>query len=318
MDKIGQIPKGRQNGFNLERKFPWQQNHCSRRAFSPDIFAILTPQPREERTVTRPIESIDPALLLSAYAQGIFPMADGADDPSVHWVEPRLRAILPLGDFRLSHSLKKVIVSDRFRVTTDTAFADMVALCAEPADDRPTTWINPVIRASYDRLFQIGHAHSVECWLDGELVGGLYGVTLGRAFFGESMVSRARDASKVALAHLVARLIAGGWKLLDCQFITPHLASLGAIEIRQADYLARLYSVLAGGDGGASLGGASLGGVAGVAGAGAAGVAVPSPPFVAGDWGALDALGAAADLGADRSTGSPPGYVIAQLLTKTS
>ena len=116
----------------------------------------------------------------------------------------------------------------------------------------------------------------------------------------------------------VARLIAGGWKLLDCQFITPHLASLGAIEIRQADYLARLYSVLAGGDGGATLGGATGAGAAGAAGAGPAGVAVPSPPFVAGDWGALDALGAAADLGADRSTGSPPGYVIAQLLTKTS
>lgn len=236
-------------------------------------------------------------------------MADGADDPSVHWVEPRLRAILPLDGFRLSHSLKKTIVADRFRVTTDAAFADMVALCAEPADDRPTTWINPVIKASYDRLFQIGHAHSVECWQDGELVGGLYGVSLGRAFFGESMVSRARDASKVALAHLVARLIAGSWKLLDCQFITPHLASLGAIEIRQADYLARLYSVLAGGDG-------TVGGV----GAGAAGVSPPSPPFVAGDWGALDALGAAAppDFVAAGATGSPPGYVIAQLLTKTS
>ena len=236
-------------------------------------------------------------------------MADGADDPSVHWVEPRLRAILPLAGFRLSHSLKKTIVADRFRVTTDTAFADMVTLCAEPADDRPTTWINPVIKASYDRLFQIGHAHSVECWLDDELVGGLYGVSLGRAFFGESMVSRARDASKVALAHLVARLRAGGWKLLDCQFITPHLASLGAIEIRQADYLARLYSVLAGGDG-----------AAGGAGAGAATVSPPSPPFVAGDWRALDALGAATapDFVAEGATGSPPGYVIAQLLTKTS
>lgn len=236
-------------------------------------------------------------------------MADGADDPSVHWVEPRLRAILPLDGFRLSASLKKTIVADRFRVTTDSVFADMVALCAEPAGDRPTTWINPVIKASYDRLFQIGHAHSVECWQDGELVGGLYGVSLGRAFFGESMVSRARDASKVALAHLVARLRAGGWKLLDCQFITPHLASLGAIEIRQADYLARLYSVLAGGDG-----------AAGGAGAGAAGGSPPSPPFVAGDWGALDALGAATapDFVATGATGSPPGYVIAQLLTKTS
>ena len=235
-------------------------------------------------------------------------MADGADDPSVHWVEPRLRAILPLDGFHLSKSLKKVIVPDRFRVTTDTAFRAMMALCAEPADDRPTTWINPVIKTSYERLFQLGHAHSVECWLDGELVGGLYGVSLGRAFFGESMVSRARDASKVALAHLVARLKAGGWKLLDCQFITPHLASLGAIEIPQADYLARLYSVLSDG---AALGvGAALGAGAGVG----AGAAAPSPPFVAGDWGALDALGAG-DLGVACWTGSPPGYVIAQLLT---
>jgi leucyl/phenylalanyl-tRNA--protein transferase len=235
-------------------------------------------------------------------------MADGADDPSVHWVEPRLRAILPLDGFHLSKSLKKVIASDRFRVTTDTAFRDMMALCAEPADDRPTTWINPVIKTSYERLFQLGHAHSVECWLDGELAGGLYGVSLGRAFFGESMVSRARDASKVALAHLVARLKAGGWRLLDCQFITPHLASLGAIEIPQADYLARLYSVLSDG--------AALGAGAAALGAGAAGAAAPSPPFVAGDWGALDALGAgAAGLGAARWTGSPPGYVIAQLLT---
>ncbi|WP_317152009.1 leucyl/phenylalanyl-tRNA--protein transferase [Sphingopyxis indica] len=250
--------------------------------------------------------------MLSAYAQGLFPMADGADDPSVHWVEPRLRAILPLDGFRLSRSLKKVIVSDRFRVTTDTAFARMMALCAEPAPDRPTTWINPLIEASYARLFRLGHAHSIECWQDGQLVGGLYGVSLGRAFFGESMVSRTRDASKVALAHLVARLIAGGWQLLDCQFLTPHLASLGAVEIPQADYLARLYSVLSSADG------AALGADEGTgAGAGVAASELPSPPFVAGDWGALDALGAAGrDAGV--STGSPPGYVIAQLLTNTS
>jgi len=235
-------------------------------------------------------------------------MADGADDPSVHWVEPRLRAILPLDGFHLSRSLKKVIVSDRFRVTTDAAFRAMMALCAEPADDRPTTWINPVIKTSYERLFQLGHAHSVEVWQGEELVGGLYGVSLGRAFFGESMVSRVRDASKVALAHLVARLIAGGWQLLDCQFLTPHLASLGAIEIPQGDYLARLYSVLSSADGGA------LGATEG-AGAGVAASELPSPPFVAGDWGALDALGAA---GLDGATGSPPGYVIAQLLTNTS
>ena len=231
-------------------------------------------------------------------------MADAADDPSVHWVEPRLRAILPLGGFHLSRSLKKAIVGEKFHVTTDRAFPAMVELCAEPAADRPSTWINPVIKASYDRLFRMGHAHSVECWAQGELVGGLYGVTLGRAFFGESMVSRVRDASKVALAHLVARLIAGGWRLLDCQFITPHLQSLGAIEIPQADYLARLYSVLSDEAG---------------AGDGARVSGVPSPPFAAGDWGALDALGtAAADFGAERATGSPPGYVIAQLLTNTS
>jgi len=239
-------------------------------------------------------------------------MADGADDPSVHWVEPRQRAILPLSGFRLSRSLRKVLLSDRFRVTTDTAFSDMVALCAEPASDRPTTWINPIITASYERLFRLGHAHSVECWQDGRLVGGLYGVSLGRAFFGESMVSRARDASKVALAHLVARLIAGGWRLLDCQFITPHLESLGAIEMPQADYLARLYSVLSGSDG---AGAAAAGAGAAAAGAGdSSPSALPAPPFVAGDWGALDALGAAGG----SATGSPPGYVIAQLLTKTS
>ena len=195
------------------------------------------------------VSAIDPALLLSAYAQGLFPMADGADDPSVHWVEPQIRAILPLGGFRLSHSLRKGIESDRFTVTTDTAFAETVALCAEAAPDRPTTWINGVIRASYAELFARGHAHSVECWQGSALVGGLYGVTLGRAFFGESMVSRARDASKVALAHLVARLRFGGWQLLDCQFITPHLASLGAVELPQRDYLKLLYSALAGGVG---------------------------------------------------------------------
>ena len=244
-------------------------------------------------------------------------MADGADDPSVHWVEPRQRAILPLDGFRLSRSLRKVLLSDRVRVTTDTAFSDMVALCAEPAPDRPTTWINPIIAASYERLFRLGHAHSVECWQDDRLVGGLYGVSLGRAFFGESMVSRVRDASKVALAHLVARLIAGGWRLLDCQFITPHLESLGAIEMPQADYLARLYSVLSGSDGaGAGVAGAGAGAGAVVGGA-ADSSSLPAPPFAAGDWGALDALGAAGrDAGV--STGSPPGYVIAQLLTNTS
>ena len=237
-------------------------------------------------------------------------MADSADDPSVHWVEPRLRAILPLGGFRLTRSLRKVLVADVFRVTTDRAFAQVVTLCAEAAEDRPSTWINPVIRASYDQLFALGHAHSVECWQGADLVGGLYGVSLGRAFFGESMVSRARDASKVALAHLVARLRIGGWQLLDCQFLTPHLASLGAIEMPQAAYLARLHSVFAGG--------ADAGAGAGAVGD-AEGAAFPSPPFPAGDWGALDALGAAdGDDAAFTTAGPPPGYIIAQLLTNTS
>lgn len=251
---------------------------------------------------------IAPELLLSAYAQGLFPMADGADDPSVHWVEPRRRAILPLDGFHLSRSLRKTIVRERFRVTTDTAFAAIMALCAESADDRPTTWINGVIHASYAELFARGHAHSVECWDGDTLVGGLYGVSLGRAFFGESMVSRRTDASKVALAHLVARLRVGGWELLDCQFLTEHLASLGAIEMSQAEYLRRLYSVL--GSGAAGSGDAGAGAAAGAG-------APPAPPFVAGDWGALDALTAgSATLG--RATGAPPGYVIAQLLTNTS
>jgi leucyl/phenylalanyl-tRNA---protein transferase len=245
--------------------------------------------------------TIDPALLLSAYAQGLFPMADGADDPSVHWIEPRLRAILPLDGFHLSRSLAKAVAAESFTVTVDTAFPAIVDLCAEAAADRPTTWINAIIRSSYAALFARGHAHSVECWQDGALVGGLYGVALGRAFFGESMVSRRTNASKVALAHLVARLRAGGWELLDCQFMTPHLASLGAVELPQKAYLRLLHSAVSGA------------GVGGGDGAGAeAGAAA------AGDWGALDAAGAAFAAGTGRATGSPPGKLIVQLLTKTS
>lgn len=262
------------------------------------------------------MDKIDPALLLSAYAQGIFPMSDGEDDPDVHWVEPRLRAILPLDGFHLSRSLKKTLRSERFTVTTDQCFDHMVALCAEAAPDRPSTWINPVIRASYADLHRMGYAHSVEVWQDELLVGGLYGVSLGRAFFGESMVSRRTDASKVALAHLVARLLAGGWQLLDCQFITDHLASLGAVEISQETYLRWLYSVLSGSLDGV-VGAEAVDGAAGAApSAGAGAVAMPSPPFATGDWGALDGL--FGSLGNTRSTASPPGYVIAQLLTNTS
>jgi leucyl/phenylalanyl-tRNA--protein transferase len=191
-------------------------------------------------------EPLDPAMLLKAYAAGIFPMADGRDAPQVYWVEPRKRGVMPLNAFRLSRSLAKTLRSGRFETTADQAFVEVVRLCAEEAENRQSTWINHQIEASVALLHAGGHAHSIETWANGDLVGGLYGVRLGRAFFGESMFSRATDASKVALAHLVARLRVGGFTLLDCQFITPHLASLGAIEIERSDYLAALVSAVTG------------------------------------------------------------------------
>jgi leucyl/phenylalanyl-tRNA--protein transferase len=190
------------------------------------------------------IEALDPALVLGAYSVGVFPMADHRDADSVYWVEPRRRAILPLDGFHLSRSLRKTIAADRFRVTADTAFAETIRLCAESVDGRPETWINHSIEQVFLRFRGMGLAHSVECWLDDRLVGGLYGLALGRAFFGESMVSRVPDASKVAIAWLVARLRAGGFTLLDCQFMTPHLASLGAIEVDRARYMALLADAL--------------------------------------------------------------------------
>jgi leucyl/phenylalanyl-tRNA--protein transferase len=192
------------------------------------------------------MEPLDPNLVLGAYAVGVFPMADARDADGVYWVEPRRRAILPLDGFHLSHSLRRTIAAGRYRVTADHAFADVIALCAEAAADRPDTWINGAIEQVFRDLHTQGFAHSVECW-DGErLVGGLYGLALGRAFFGESMVSRATDASKVALAWLVARLRVGGFTLLDCQFQTAHLQTLGAVEIDRTDYLALLSAALAG------------------------------------------------------------------------
>ena len=189
---------------------------------------------------------LDPLTLLRAYAIGVFPMADDREAEEIYWVEPKSRAILPLDGFHLSRSLAKVIRAERFRVTVNAAFREMVRLCAEAASDRPTTWINHDIEESYCTLHRLGFAHSVECWEGGELVGGLYGVSLGRAFFGESMVSRRTDASKVALAWLVARMKLGGMTLLDCQFMTDHLRSLGASEISQRDYRALLDVALSG------------------------------------------------------------------------
>ena len=190
---------------------------------------------------------INPDTLLKAYAAGIFPMADGRDADEIYWVEPKRRGILPLDGFRLSRSLAKTLKSERFITTCDRAFGDVVAMCAQAAPGRQSTWINTQIEASAVLLHTAGQAHSIETWADGVLVGGLYGIRLGRAFFGESMFSRATDASKVALAHLVVRMRIGGFTLLDCQFITPHLASLGAIEIDRVDYIASLSSALSAG-----------------------------------------------------------------------
>ena len=187
---------------------------------------------------------LDPDLLLRAYTIGVFPMADARDAQSVYWVEPKARAILPLNGFHLSRSLRKTILSDRFATTANAAFSEIVAMCAEPVADRPATWINDQIESAVAVLHRQGRAHSIETWLDGTLVGGLYGISLGRAFFGESMVSRVTDASKIALAHLVARLRVGGFDLLDCQFMTPHLASLGAVEVSRDAYVALLDSAL--------------------------------------------------------------------------
>lgn len=258
------------------------------------------------------IAPIPSPTLLAAYASGVFPMADARDDEEIYWVEPRQRAILPLDGFHLSRSLAKSVRADHFELATDRAFAAVVSTCAAPSPGREGTWINATIEASYAALFAAGHAHSVECWQDGDLVGGLYGVSLGRAFFGESMFSRRTDASKVALAWLVARLRAGGFTLLDCQFMTPHLASMGAVEIPQSTYLELLYpavsSAFAGGGAGA------VGAIAGGA-AAASGAAAGAP--VAGDWGALDRLLDAASAGASR-TAISPGQLIVQLLTNTS
>ena len=189
---------------------------------------------------------ITPEVLLRAYACGIFPMAESADDPSLFWVEPEIRGVIPLDGFRIASRLARTVRSGVFSVTVDTAFKSVIAGCAAPQEGRHDTWINHRIRDLYVGLHGLGHAHSVEVWKDGDLAGGLYGVNLGRAFFGESMFHRIRDASKVALVHLVARLIAGGFELLDTQYVTNHLRSFGAVEIPRRRYLALLDNALDG------------------------------------------------------------------------
>jgi len=190
----------------------------------------------------QPPFEITPDLLLRAYSIGLFPMAEDRDSEHLHWVEPERRGIFPLDALTVSKSLAKTVRSDLYEVTADGAFREVMQACAE----RDKTWINEEILRLYCELHARGQAHSVEARLDGELVGGLYGVSLGAAFFGESMFFRARDASKAALVHLVARLKLGGYRLLDTQFLTDHLASLGAIEISRAEYRRRLNAALAG------------------------------------------------------------------------
>ena len=256
--------------------------------------------------------------LLLAYRAGIFPMAEARDDEKVFWVEPHLRGILPLEGFHCSASLRKVLRQERFNVTVDAAFSRVIAACAASRPEGGDCWISHRIEASYRALHAAGHAHSIECWRGEELVGGLYGVAFDRVFCGESMFSRADNASKVALAWLVVLMRMAGYRLLDCQFLTSHLASLGAVEIPQADYLAlvadargdppqtlpRAYSSLlsvsaAAGDSTGSGAGVAAGGGAGAA-AARVGAAAPSA--------SLDR----------RVPPSSPGKLIAQSFTQTS
>ena len=242
---------------------------------------------------------LDPRILLQGYATGIFPMADSRDAEDLFWVEPRNRAIIPLHRFHLSRSLRRTIRSGSFSVTRDRDFAGVIAACAE----REETWINAELERAMLALHGSGHAHSIEVWQDGFLAGGLYGVKLGRAFFGESMFSRATDASKVALAWLVARLRAGNYTLLDCQFMTDHLASLGAISVPREAYVALLSAALGGGS-------AVSGPAAGVL-LDALSRAPEAPP----DFAALDRL---LELAGAAGAAGPAGYVISQLLGQTS
>ena len=197
-----------------------------------------------EFSASSPSSVFGPEALLACYARGVFPMAEARDDPRVFLVEPDQRGVVPLDRFHIPTRLRRTVRGEPFQVRADTAFAAVLDACAASMPGREDTWINDPIRRLYLELHARGHAHSIECWQDEVLVGGLYGVTLGGAFFGESMFSRARDASKVALVHLVARLRQGGWSLLDAQFLTEHLSQFGAVETPQAAYLRLLKPAL--------------------------------------------------------------------------
>lgn len=255
---------------------------------------------------------ITPQVLLKAYACGIFPMAESAEDNALYWIEPERRGILPLDRVHVPRRLARTIRAGGFTVKVDKHFEAVIDGCAAPRSGRRSTWINGRIRGLYRELFALGHCHTVEVWQDGALVGGLYGVHLGRAFFGESMFSRARDASKIALVYLVARLKYGGFTLLDTQFVTGHLAKFGAIEVSREEFQRLLEAALAGGlahgsgsgvsGAAASSGGAGAGGAVSAAGSGAASVA-----GAASGGGVFSAL--PEDVGAD---------VVLQLVSQTS
>ncbi len=186
--------------------------------------------------MSRRVAEVTPELLLRAYRVGLFPMAETRQGSRLYWLDPELRGVLPLNRFHVPRRLMRTVLSDQYVVSSDTDFPAVIAACAQPAAGREDTWINREIEAVFSRLNQAGHAHSIECRRDGVLVGGLYGVSLGAAFFGESMFSIARDASKVALVHLVARLRAGGYRLLDTQFTTSHLQQFGTEEVTRDTY----------------------------------------------------------------------------------
>ncbi len=188
---------------------------------------------------------ITPQVLLKAYAIGIFPMAESAEDTNLYWIEPEERGIIPLDRFHVPRRLKRTIAARRFEVRIDTDFGAVIEGCAASVADRPKTWINDRIRKLYGALFDMGACHTVETWRDGKLVGGLYGVSLGAAFFGESMFSRETDASKIALVHLVERLVAGGYRLLDTQFTTDHLRQFGAVDVDRRTYQELLAAAIA-------------------------------------------------------------------------
>ncbi|MBT5047569.1 MAG: leucyl/phenylalanyl-tRNA--protein transferase [Rhodospirillaceae bacterium] len=190
------------------------------------------------------MSGLSPEILLRAYAVGLFPMAERHDDSTLYWIDPEKRGIIPLDTFHIPRRLRRQVRAGRFEIRCDSAFEDVIRYCAKPADDRKETWINEEIIRLYVDLHKMGRAHSVEAWREGELVGGLYGVALGGAYFGESMFSLERDASKIALVHLVARLKKCGYRLLDSQFVTPHLGQFGAVEIHRSGYRQLLASAL--------------------------------------------------------------------------